>query len=208
MTAGAISSIVAAMARSGYRDSDMRKGRAKRAVDKATAWLAEHWRPGRGRHPYYTLYGIERAMAFSGQDRMVKRDWYTEGATYLLKVQAADGLWKNNTRMTAFALLFLSKASRATAGETPGSVSTLMSSLSGQSQEADIRKVVNALAKKGRKIAPQLVHYLEAPLRARRKAAVLALRRITGKTCGYELTWPVSENAAAIKAWKGIAAAL
>jgi len=208
MTAGAISSLVAAMARAGYKDSDTRKGRAKRAIARATTWLAKDWRPGRGAHGFYTLYGLERAMAFSGQDRLGKRDWYKEGAEYLLKLQAADGLWKGSTRSTAFALLFLARASRPTARETPGSVSMLMQSLTGQSRESDVQNVVAKLTKRGKKICSQLAQYLSDPQRARRKAAMLALQRITGKKCGFEPAWSTAENAAAIAAWKKLAASL
>ena len=210
MTSGVISSLVTATARSGYRENDIRRARVKRAVDRATSWLAEHWRPGQGAHAYYTLYGLERAMAFSGQDRMGRRDWYAEGAAYLLKSQRKDGWWgsRGNIRSTSFALLFLSKASKPTSAETPGSVSLILGSLNSQSQASDTRAAVIALKKKVRKSCPLLVHYLSDPLKARRKAAVRALREITGKTYGYDLSFSVAENAAAIADWKKAAAAL
>ena len=47
-----------------------------------------------------------------------------------------------------------------------------------------------------------LVHYLSDPLKARRTAALRALRELTGKTYGYDLSFSVAENAAAIADWK------
>ncbi len=204
MTSGVVSSLVAAVARGGYRENDVRRARVKRSIDRATTWLAEHWRPGQGAHAYYTFYGLERAMAFSGQDRMGTRDWYAEGATYLLKGQRKDGWWgrAGDVRTTAFALLFLSRDSKPTSGETPGSVSLILGSLSPQSQASDTRAAVIALKKKGRGCCSLLVHYLSDPLKARRKASVRALREITGKTFGYDVSLSVADNAAAIADWK------
>ena len=149
-------------------------------------------------------------MAFSGQDRMGERDWSAEGAAYLLKQQRKDGWWgrPGDVRNTSFALLFLSRDSKPTAGETPGSVSLILGSLSSQSQASDTRAAVIALKKKGRRSCPLLIHYLSDPLKARRKASVRALREITGKTFGYDLSFSVAENAAAIADWKKAVAAM
>ena len=72
---------------------------------------------------YYYLYGLERVGAFTGVRHHQKREWYAEGARFLLGGQVKDGHWPNgpsvnkasdNTEsdvvQTCFALLFLKRA--------------------------------------------------------------------------------------------------
>jgi hypothetical protein len=72
---------------------------------------------------YYYLYGLERVGAFTGVRHHQKRDWYAEGARFLLSGQGKDGHWPNgaaggkpsdNTEsevvQTCFALLFLKRS--------------------------------------------------------------------------------------------------
>ncbi len=75
---------------------------------------------------YYYLYGLERAGVLAGTAWVGTRDWYLEGAEYLLKVQRADGSWEQAKSKlgggpfqgveegpqvdTCFALLFLKRA--------------------------------------------------------------------------------------------------
>ena len=203
MTAGAVSSLAATAARSGLRDNGSHRARVDRSIKRATAWLAKRWKPGQGPHPYYTLYGLERAMAFSGQDRLGTRDWYREGAAYLLKHQQRDGWWgPKNIRRTSFALLFLSRASTAISGETPGSVHQIMTELTAQSQSKDVTGAVARLKRTGRGAVSQVVHYLSDPVKARRRVAARALRELTGKSFGYDPGLPVDENGPAIEDWK------
>ncbi len=64
-------------------------------------------------HQYYYLYGVERVGHASGYKYMRDRDWFRDGAQYLLKHQQKDGSWAgsaseiDDARNTAFALLFL-----------------------------------------------------------------------------------------------------
>jgi len=89
------------------------------------AWIAKEFKvdrnPGGGWH-YYYLYGLERAGAMTGLTYFGKRDWYREGADYLVYHQSPDGWWPEpaeaanakwqyKTTQTCFALLFLSRAS-------------------------------------------------------------------------------------------------
>ncbi len=58
---------------------------------------------------YYDLYSIERAMMLAGLARIGTRDWYHDGALYILWNQRHDGAWIDVTD-TCLALLFLKKA--------------------------------------------------------------------------------------------------
>ncbi len=104
-------------------------------VAKALNWLGEFF-PGSlddqtaletFKHPYYGLYGIERAGRLTGQRYFGGHDWYEVGCRWLVKAQKADGSWGGEVRTldhypvvaTSFALLFLSK------GRTPVLISKL-----------------------------------------------------------------------------------
>jgi hypothetical protein len=87
------------------------------AVDKNPPAGAPAWH-------YYYLYGLERACAYAGRPKVGKRDWYVEGATYLVGKQQKDGRWAtgalgagdeiaaSDLADTAWALLFLKRATR------------------------------------------------------------------------------------------------
>jgi hypothetical protein len=91
-----------------------------KALAAAQAWLERRlrldanpvnqsaWTPG---FHYSHLYAIERYCGFSGRERLGGRDWYQEGARWLLSRQRADGGWGEHTEDTCFALLFLRRAS-------------------------------------------------------------------------------------------------
>lgn len=109
-------------------DLDRKVGRS---VQDGFAWLDRNFavthNPPRGAPAwhYYYLYGLERACAFAGREHVGKHDWYVEGAEYLVGAQKADGRWStgaiganeiapSDLCDTAWALLFLKKASRPT----------------------------------------------------------------------------------------------
>jgi len=104
-------------------------------VKKAAAWLAKNFVPDKnpgarfrlgGRNAkrkeitetfwrYYRLWGLERAATLAGIEKMGERDWYKEGARFLLDSQRDDGSWvgsSNAVQTTCFALLFLRRATR------------------------------------------------------------------------------------------------
>jgi hypothetical protein len=85
--------------------------------------------PGAGASwQHYYLYGLERVGAFLNTERFGGREWYWEGAQFLVSAQGGAGEWGdpwgNWERNTCFALLFLNRATaRATtqpAAEDPG----------------------------------------------------------------------------------------
>lgn len=63
---------------------------------------------------YYYLFGVERVGRASGRKYFGEKDWFEDGAAFLLRRQRADGSWPgygsnmSTLRNTAFALLFLS----------------------------------------------------------------------------------------------------
>lgn len=105
------------------------------AIKKAAAWLKKHWKPDDNAeiedsviippsnwHCYH-LYSVERAARVLGWKKIGKRDWYAEGAWWLLDNQQSDGSWNDTrgdttsrrppylqTADTCFAILFLSLA--------------------------------------------------------------------------------------------------
>jgi len=98
-------------------------------VADALKWIGNNF-PGRltmdraraaFQHPYYALYGVERAGRLTGQRFIGGHDWYRLGCEMLVDSQLADGRWDGEGRQldhwpivaTSFSLLFLSK------GRTP-----------------------------------------------------------------------------------------
>ncbi len=67
---------------------------------------------------YYDLYSLERAMMVSRTEKIDGKDWYHDGALYILANQEPDGRWIDTTD-TCFALLFLKKAYVAVATGDP-----------------------------------------------------------------------------------------
>lgn len=96
-----------------------RQEERKRAED----WLAEHhsvtgnawdsfgaWTTG---WHFAHLWALERYGGLSKQKTIAGRDWYKEGAAWLVDVQNADGSWSSGNNLlidTCFALLFLRRS--------------------------------------------------------------------------------------------------
>lgn len=59
-------------------------------------------------HIYY-LYGVERAGMLYGTDLIGTKDWYDDGAAWLIEHQEKNGSWRNVTD-TCFAILFLKRS--------------------------------------------------------------------------------------------------
>jgi hypothetical protein len=66
---------------------------------------------------FYYLYGLERACDLNTKEHLGDHYWYPEGAKELLKIQNADGSWKepgteSDIWATCFAILFLKRATK------------------------------------------------------------------------------------------------
>ncbi|MCK4340237.1 MAG: DUF4159 domain-containing protein [Phycisphaerae bacterium] len=87
------------------------------ALEAALNWLGREYTPenpgGQSTWKFYYLYGVERAGRASGYKYFRDKDWFREGATFLLDTQKPDGQWRstggqmNELRNTTFALMFL-----------------------------------------------------------------------------------------------------
>ena len=89
--------------------------RARKATRDGMAWIFSRWsvseNPNLGTsHLYYYLYALERVGVLSGRRYIGDRDWYKEGAVFLLKKQNPSGAWGNDVINTAFALMFLKRS--------------------------------------------------------------------------------------------------
>jgi hypothetical protein len=102
--------------------------RAKKAIAPAEEWLARNWsveehREGLSRsmsYYYYYMYGLERYAAFYEKKEIAGHRWYQEGAEALLAKQNDDGGFGASIEDTAFAILFLKKASLTTPSRREG----------------------------------------------------------------------------------------
>src|SRR5439155_16993823 len=71
-------------------------------------------------HPFYCLYGIERAGRLTGRRFLGEHDWYRVGCEYLVSIQQENGSWDGHNQgfdhwppvATSLSLLFLSKGRR------------------------------------------------------------------------------------------------
>lgn len=86
---------------------------AERTLASAYAWIAAHFDEylADGPNLYYTLYSLEKVGDLARIEAFGGRAWYDEGAERLLDLQRRDGGW-GSTVNTAFALLFLARATR------------------------------------------------------------------------------------------------
>lgn len=91
---------------------------------RALEWLAGVFsvttNPGGGGSAHYWLYGLERMAAFSGLERIGERDWYGEGAGWLVATQGESGAWGGDRVETCFAVLFLARAAQTSLAPSTG----------------------------------------------------------------------------------------
>lgn len=106
--------------------------RTETAILDAFAWVGRYFaveaNPGAapflaGSYAYCWLYALERCGDLMGRELIGGRSWFAEGARHLLAQQRADGAIPDPTCMqpqdvlgTAFALLFLTRATRPVSG--------------------------------------------------------------------------------------------
>ncbi|MEM8883874.1 MAG: hypothetical protein AAGD14_07395 [Planctomycetota bacterium] len=126
MTAAGVASLLLVRAELGPDE------RVEQAILDGFAWLGRYFsvrvNPGRapflgGSYHYTYLYALERCGDLAGREVIGGRSWYAEGARVLLDRQSENGAFPDPTSMnpkdvlgTAFALLFLTRASRPVSG--------------------------------------------------------------------------------------------
>ena len=101
----------------------MQDHRIRRGLDWLAANFSVTTHPGSQSWFYYYLYSLERVGRILNIDFVGENEWYPLGARYLLSAQKPDGSWvgssdeKDPRLATSFALLFLTRATRALRGE-------------------------------------------------------------------------------------------
>jgi hypothetical protein len=91
-------------------------------IKNGVAWITANYdidsnpRKG-GAWLYYYLYGLERVGMLYDTKMFGNRDWYLEGAKWLLEKQGGSGAW-NAEWDTCFAILFLKKATQPLVAST------------------------------------------------------------------------------------------
>jgi hypothetical protein len=96
MTAGVFGSLqmcVDALERAATADIAELRQQSDRAIERATKWLEENMRfpPDGSSWPFYALYAVERFGHHADSKTFGKRDWYAEGARFLVDIQLDDG---------------------------------------------------------------------------------------------------------------------
>ena len=88
-------------------------------IEAALKWMNQNFRRFEERHPFYSLYGVERVGVASGYKYFGNLNWFDVGANFLLSKQNADGSWgekKDDANLLSFCLF-----AYAEHGETPSS---------------------------------------------------------------------------------------
>ncbi len=116
MTAAGLASLFVVLDQR-YADRPQDAGGLVAAIEAGLNWFGREYTPdnpgGDATWKYYYLYGVERVGRASGYKYFRDKDWFREGADYLLTAQRPDGRWTgtggemNEVRNTAFALMFL-----------------------------------------------------------------------------------------------------
>ncbi len=97
-----------------------------KALEGGLAWLDKYFKVDTNPKPYqkpgacswhfYYLYGVERTAALCGRKSFGGKNWYNEGAAWLLEHQHGNGNWSTpwggSEMNTSFAILFLIRATQ------------------------------------------------------------------------------------------------
>ncbi len=208
LTAGSIGSlaICAEMAgKAGLGKSRERK--MKRAMKKGLRWLEKAFERALPEDQVNLnrglfLYALERAMDLLGEEKLGGTLWYAAGARYLLNLQMSDGSWEEDPAVSAYAVLFLARAFRPLRAVTRISPEKILARVREEAGEKAILSVVGRLEKAGLAAVPACLKILRGPSVARRKAAAMALERITGLKTGFDPgkdpALPANEEAARV----------
>lgn len=96
------------------------------AIAKGINALSANYREGfnkSNRFQYYYFYALERAAALTGTTQLAGRNWFGDGAEFMLAEQDGEGHWKQAVQLsskvpatTCFSVLFLTRATRKIIG--------------------------------------------------------------------------------------------
>jgi hypothetical protein len=180
---------------------------------------------------YYYLYGLERAGVLAGVVYMGKHRWYAEGAKYLVDCQKPDGSWRTLQGVPppgmpkipvadpCFALLFLARATARSIGVVTER-NLLNLTEAHRLSDADLANVFIVAFKEldgmsgemledrasdfafcGPRIIPMLIKKLIDDDEAARARGFLVLKKITGKSHGYDPKAKAEAREAAMDRW-------
>jgi hypothetical protein len=98
-----------------YADRPKEAGGLLSAIDRGLDWLGREYGPenphGNREWHYYYLYGVERVGRASGYKYFRDKDWFRDGAAYLLRGQRPEGCWTGSgegaIHNAAWGLMFL-----------------------------------------------------------------------------------------------------
>ncbi len=210
MTAGTLGSL--AICREIAGKAGLGKSREKKvetATRRGVGWLEKVFDASLsersvGMNRGYFLYALERAMVLLGMEKLGNASWYAEGARYLVDRQEPDGAWSDDPITTAFAVLFLARTFRPMGDVTQSSPEELLLRLRETAGDSKIASLAARLAREGLRAVPACLKILRGPSPARRRAAAIALERITGIKTGFDParspSLPANQNAA--RAWE------
>lgn len=110
MTAAGLTSLYVILDKVYGRSGHKKAIQVVEAINHGLDWYKKNFSTenpnGSAQWQYYYLYGVERTGRASGRKYFRDRDWFREGAHWLLEKQNQDGSW-NDLHDTCFALLFL-----------------------------------------------------------------------------------------------------
>ena len=142
---------------------------------------------------YYFHYGLERAAVLSQREVVGKTNWYRKGAEMLLREQHDTGGWGRGEARgpvdpvsTSFAILFLRRKFKRqpTGAVTPQGIRARY--LPAQATPKQVTQSVELEVARGLNAVPDLLKVLRSKIQARRKAAALALNKLSGKSLPYD----------------------
>lgn len=111
MTAAGLTSLYVILDRVYGRSGHKKATHVIEAIDRGLDWYTKNFSMenpnGDARWQYYYLYGVERTGRASGRKYFRDRDWFREGARWLLARQLEGGQWQSGLQDTSFALMFL-----------------------------------------------------------------------------------------------------
>ena len=185
------------------------------AIARAWQWIDEHGRDvGNAaiKHCLYVHYGLERAAILSGRETVAKVDWYRRGAEMILKFQKKNGDFLNRMDSygrtgrqkaeisTPFAVLFLRRRfQRILDGPTTPGPSYVCSTLPQAASDVQMRAAIKVDVARGDEAVPDLLAAMRSPRYVRRKAAALALMRISGRDFRFHPARDAKANADALR---------
>jgi hypothetical protein len=217
MTAAGIAVLEICLVNLGDKDVPVEK--VQKRLQRAWSWMAKQRESIGDPHVtwcFYFHYGLERAAILSGLERVGEVDWYAAGAKMLLQTELPSGGWSAHmiafpTRLerspgmrpdpvsTAFAVLFLRRKFQRSLGPVTDPGGYLTRGLPATATEAEVARAVELDVGRGLRAVPDLLVSMRSELLPQRKAAAIAIERITGQDFGYSPYRDEAENAEAIK---------